>query len=312
MKILITGGLGFVGSHLVDLLLEEKHKIIILTKSYSKKQNVSHKLKKIKIEKVDITNFKKLSESIENNMPDVIIHLAGITSHSESFEKPMLDVDTNAKSTLFILEEIRKNIPKCKFILGSTFIVIGRPKKLPVDELTSCQPTTIYGANRLASEYYCKIYHEMYGLNTNIFRITNSFGPREQIIPKKNAVNFLLYNAYKGKEVRIFNHGKFFRDLIYVSDVVSGINTILKKGKPGHLYWISSGKKTWFYNFAKLLRKHADCKIKYVPSPNYTKKVDVGNFVVNNSKLKSLGWKPSVSLENGVQETFAFFNANNL
>ena len=224
----------------------------------------------------------------------------------------MLDVDSNAKSTLFILEEIRKNIPKCKFILGSTFIVIGRPKKLPVDELTSCQPTTIYGANRLVSEYYCKIYHEMYGLNTNIFRITNSFGPREQIIPKKNAVNFLLYNAYKGKEVRIFNHGKFFRDLIYVSDVVSGINTILKKGKPGHLYWISSGKKTWFYNFAKLLRKHADCKIKYVPSPNYTKKVDVGNFVVSNSKLKSLGWKPSVSLENGIQETFAFFNANNL
>ena len=86
MKILITGGLGFVGSHLVDLLLEEKHKIIILTKSYSKKQNVSHKLKKIKVEKVDITNFKKLSESIKNNMPDVIIHLAGITSHSESFE----------------------------------------------------------------------------------------------------------------------------------------------------------------------------------------------------------------------------------
>ena len=112
MKILITGGFGFIGSHLVDLLLKEKHKIVTLTKSYSKKQNISHKLKKIKVEKVDITNFKKLSESIENNKPDVIIHLAGITSHSESFEKPMLDVDSNAKSTLFILEEIRKKIPK--------------------------------------------------------------------------------------------------------------------------------------------------------------------------------------------------------
>ena len=86
----------------------------------------------------------------------------------------------------------------------------------------------------------------------------------------------------------------------------------MKKGKPGHLYWISSGKKTWFYNFAKLLRKYADCKIKYVPSPNYTKKVDVGNFVVSNSKLRSLGWKPSVSLENGIQKTFVFFNTNNL
>ena len=142
---MITGGMGFVGSHLCEQLLVEKHNLVILTKSLLKKHNVVNISKKIKIEKIDVTDFKKLGHSIQKNKPDVIIHLAGQTSHSQSFEQPLNDIDSNAKSTLFILEEIRKNKLKCRFILGSTFIVIGRPQKLPVNEKTPCWPTTIYG-----------------------------------------------------------------------------------------------------------------------------------------------------------------------
>jgi len=307
MKIIITGGLGFIGSHLTDLLLKQNHKIILITKGLSKKRNISHLSKKIQIHKLDITNFQKLGKFIQTTKPDAIIHLAGNTSHSISFEKPMSDIDVNAKSTLFMLETIRNLKLKCKFILGSTFIVIGKPQKLPVNETTSCNPTTIYGTNRLASEHFCKIFHEVYGIDTRVFRITNSFGPREQTIAKKNAVNFIIHEAQKKKKISIFNKGNFFRDLIFVSDVVSGINVILKKGKPGNLYWISSGKKTWFYNFAKLLKKYTDCKINYPPTPKYTKQVDVGNFVVDNKKLKSLGWKPKVTLEDGIKKTLASF-----
>ena len=196
MKIMITGGMGFIGSHLSEQLLVEKHNLIVLTKSFSKKHNIANISKKIKIEKIDITDFRKLGHSIQKNKPEVIIHLAGQTSHSQSFEQPLNDVDSNAKSTLFILEEIRKNKLKCRFILGSTFIVVGRPQKLPVNEKTPCWPTTVYGANRLASEHYCKIYHEVYDLDTIIFRITNSFGPKEQIISTKNAINFLIHEAF--------------------------------------------------------------------------------------------------------------------
>jgi UDP-glucose 4-epimerase len=267
--------------------------------------------KKIKIEKIDITNFRKLGRCIEQFKPDVIIHLAGNTSHSKSFEEPLKDVDSNAKSTLFMLEKIRELDLKCRFLLGSTFIVIGKPKKLPVNENTPCNPTTIYGTNRLASEYFCKIYHDVYGLDTNIFRITNSYGPREQIIPKKNAVNFLIYKAFKKEKISIYNKGMFFRDFIYVDDVISGINIILKNGKSGELYWISSGKKTWFYQFGNILEKITGCKVKYSETPTYTKKVDVGNFVVNNSKLKSLGWKQKVNLEKGIKKTLEYFTGEN-
>jgi len=310
LKLLITGGLGFVGSHLVDLLVKKNHKIKILTKTLSKKKNIKKSSKKIQIEKIDLTNFRRLGKIIEKFKPDVIIHLAGNASHSKSFENPLKDIDSNAKTTLFMLEKIRKLNTPCKFILGSTFIVIGRPKKLPVNENTPCNPTTVYGTNRLSSEYFCKIYHEVYGLHTNIFRITNSYGPREQIIPKKNAVNFLIYKSFKKEEISIYNQGKFFRDFIYIDDVISGINIILKKGKSGELYWISSGKRTWFYEFGDILEKTTGCKVKYSETPVYTKKVDVGNFVVSNSKLRKLGWSPKISVDVGVKKTLKFFQSN--
>ena len=309
---MITGGMGFIGSHLCEQLLIEKHDLVVLTKSFLKKHNIANISKKIKIEKIDVTDFKRLGQSIQKNKPNVIIHLAGQTSHSQSFEQPLNDIDSNAKSTLFILEEIRKSKLKCRFILGSTFIVIGRPQKIPIDEKTPCWPTTVYGANRLASEHYCKIYHEVYGLDTVTFRITNSFGPREQVISTKNAVNFLIYEAFKGNIITIFKKGKFFRDLIYISDVISGIKTIMKKGKSGELYWISSGKKIWFYELAKLLEKLTNAKVKFVKTPNYTKKVDVGNFVVNNSKLRSLGWKPKMNLDEGIKKTLEYFKSQKI
>ena len=310
MKIMITGGTGFVGSHLCDELINDKHEVILLARNDNKKENVIHNLNKIRLEYVDVTQFADLEKSIDEIRPDVIFHLAGETSHKKSFENPLYDIDANSKSTLCILEKIKNLNLKCKFILGSTFIVIGKPEKLPINEETPCNPTTIYGANRLASEHYCKIYHNVYNLDTMSFRITNSFGPREQYAtPVKNALNFLIYKAFKGEDVTIYYEGKFFRDVIYISDVISGLKTIMLKGKPGNLYWISSGKKTWFYEIAKWLEELVSAKIRYVDAPEYTEKVDVGNFLVDNSKLKSLGWDVKTSVKEGIEKTLEYFKA---
>ena len=305
---MITGGMGFIGSHLCDNLVDD-HEIIILTKSESKKINLKESLSKIQIENLDITNFSKLEKVILKHKPEIIIHLAGQTSHAKSFENPIYDIDINAKSTLCILETIRSNNLNCKFILGSTFIVIGKPTQLPVNEETPCFPTTIYGTNRLASENYCKIYHDVHGLDTIIFRITNSFGPREQYLTTKNAINHLIYKAFKGMEITIYNNGKFFRDLIYVDDVISAIKIIMLKGQSGNLYWISSNNKTWFYQLGEILEKLTDTPVVYIDPPQYTKQVDVGNFLVDNSKLCSLGWKPSIPLQNGIKKTLDYFQS---
>ena len=311
MKIMITGGAGFIGSHLCDELLKDNHEIIVLTRNKSKLDNISNILDRITLEQVDVTDFTSLGNNIEKNKPDVIIHLAGETSHSKSFENPLYDTDVNTKSTLFILEKIKTLNLKCRFILGSTFIVIGKPTKLPVTEETPCNPTTIYGANRLASENYCTIYHNVYGIDALVFRITNSFGPREQHVSNKNAINFLIYKAFKGEEITIFDNGNFFRDVIYVSDVVSAVKTIMHKGQAGNLYWISSGKKTWFYELGDWLKELTNSQVKYIESPQYTKKVDVGNFLVDNSKLKSLGWEIKTPIKEGIKKTLDYFTLQN-
>lgn len=310
---MITGGLGFIGSHLVDALAKSNHQIIILTKSFSKKKNLGTNLdnKKIVIKKLNITNFNKFSDIIIKYKPEILFHLAGETSHSNSFLDPMSDVDSNIKSTMCALETIRKNKIKCRFILGSTFVTIGKPEKLPITENSTCNPTTIYGASKLYCENLCKIYNNVYDLDTVIFRITNSFGPREQIISNKNAINYLIYRAFNGDEITLFNNGKFFRDLIYVSDVISALQIIMKKGKSGNLYWISSGKKTWFYKFGNLLTKNTGSKVVFPKTPKYTKKTDVGNFIVDNSKLKKLGWRPKVSIDQGILKTLDYFNSQN-
>ena len=313
MKILVTGGLGFIGSHLSESLLLEKHNVIILTRNLKSKSKIIKQLPKAKIEQVDITDFKKFSKILKKYKPDVIFHLAGETSHKNSFKDPMYDVEVNAKSTLCILETIKNFFPKCRLIVGSTFIVIGKPKKLPVTESSNCNPTTIYGANRLTSEYFCKIYHNVYGLDTLVFRITNCFGPREQYkTPNKNALNYLIYQSYKNQKITIYNQGKFFRDVIFITDVISGLMIILTKGKSGELYWISSDKKTWFYNIGKYLKNLTNTNVLYENPPSYSTKVDVGNFVADNSKLKSLGWDLKISVKDGIQQTLNYFKINSL
>ena len=313
MKVLVTGADGFIGSHLCDVLLKENHEIIAVSRNFKKLNNTMPNFDKIHLNQVDVTDFSNLSKIIIEHEPDTIIHLAGETSHKQSFENPMYDVDVNAKSTLCILETIRKSNLNCRFILGSTFIVVGKPTTLPVNEFTNCNPSTIYGINRLASENFCKVYHNVYDLDTISFRITNAFGPREQYLtPTKNALNYLIYQAYKGKDVTIYNEGKFFRDVIFVTDVISGIQTIMKKGLSGNLYWISSSKKTWFHEIGKWLEELTTGKIKYIESPSYTNKVDVGNFVVDNSKLQSIGWDLKTSVKDGIKQTLDYFKSNSL
>jgi nucleoside-diphosphate-sugar epimerase len=313
MKVLVTGADGFIGSHLCQFLLKENHEIIAISRNFKQLPNLISNSDKIDFNPVDVTDFSSLSKIIIKHKPNIIIHLAGETSHKQSFENPMYDVDVNTKSTLCILETIKQSKLKTRFILGSTFIVVGKPETLPVTEDTDCNPSTVYGINRLSSEYFCKVYHNMYDIDAISFRITNAFGPREKYLtPTKNALNYLIYQAYKGKDVTIYDEGKFFRDVIFVNDVISGIITIIKNGESGNLYWISSSKKTWFYEIAKLLEELTTGKVKYVESPSYNNKVDVGNFVVDNSKLQSIGWKIETSVKDGIKETLDYFKSNSL
>lgn len=300
--------MGFVGSHLSEKLVNSDHEVVIISRSKQKLQNITNILDKVKIECGDITNFEWLESTILRYQPDVIFHLAGQLTHYESFENPLYDVDVNVKTTIVALETIRKLRRPCRFILGSTFWVVGRPESLPINEETPCNPLNIYAANRLASEHYCKIYNKVYDLDAIVMRLTNTFGPREQHDnPRKAGLNYLLYKGFKGEDVTIYDEGKFFRDYIYVSDIVSAAEVIMERGKSGELYFVGTNKATWFYEIGKWIEELTSGKLVYVKSPDYHKRVDVGNIVIDNGKIKQLGWNWKVSVKEGLKKTLEYY-----
>ena len=312
MRILILGGLGFIGSNLAEDLVKKPYDITLVSRSDKKIQNVTGILDKVEIEYGDVTNFDRLENIVLKCQPDVIFHLAGQVTSYESFERPLYDVDVNSKSTLVLLEAIRKMNNPCRFVLGSTFWVVGRPKSLPINEETPCHPLNVYAANRLASENYCKIYHKVYDTDTLIMRLTNTFGIREQYgNPRKAALNYLIHRGYKGQNIPIYDEGKFFRDYIYVSDVVSAAETIMEKGKAGECYFVAMGVQTWFYDIGKWIEELTTGRVVFVESPEFHKKISVGSIVVDNSKIRGLGWNWKVSVKEGIQKVLDWYKKIN-
>jgi len=305
---LILGGMGFVGSHISEDLVNSGYDVVIVSRSNRKLRNIANILDRVRIEYGDITNFGWLETIILKYQPDMILHLAGQLTHYESFENPLYDVDVNSKTTIVILETIRKLEKASRFILGSTFWVVGKPESLPIDEETPCHPLNIYAADRLASEHYCKIYNRGYDLDTLVMRLTNTFGAREQHNnSKKAALNYLLYKGFKGENVTIYDEGKFFRDYVYISDIVSAARAIMERGKSGELYFVGTNKATWFYEIGRWIEELTPGKVVYVKSPNYHKRVDVGNIIVDNTKIKQLGWDWKVSVKEGLKKTLEYY-----
>lgn len=307
-NVLITGGLGFVGSNLAEDLVEKGYQVVLVSRSNRKLQNIASIVNKVKLEYGDVTDFNWLGETVLKHKPDVIFHFAGQLTSYESFEKPLYDVDVNSKSTIVLLEAVRKLKAPCRFILGSTLWVVGRSKGFPINEETPCHPLNIYVANRLASEHYCKIYNEVYDMDTLVMRLTNTFGIKEQYDnPKKAALNALIYKGYKGQTIPIYDEGKFFRDYIYISDIVSAAEIIMEKGKAGECYFAGTGVKTWFYEVSRWLEELTKGNVVYVKSPDYHKRINVGNIVVDNTKIRSLGWSWQVSVKDGIKKTLEYY-----
>jgi len=302
--ILITGGLGFLGSNLAENLVKDNHQVVLVTRSDKKLGNISNIVNDVIVEYGDVTDDKWLTKVILTYKPSIIFHFAGQLTSYESFDYPLYDVDVNCKSTLTILEAMRWLPDPCRLVLGSTFWVIGKPDTLPINENTPCNPQNIYAANRLASENYCKIYNRVYGLDAVTIRLTNTFGIREQHDSKKKAaLNYLLYRGLKGEVVTIYSDGNFFRDYIYVSDVVTAARSVMDNGKAGECYFVGTGVKTWFYDIGEWIKELTGCKIEYIEPPDYHKRIDVGSIVIDNQKLKNLGWDWEVTVKDGLKLT---------
>lgn len=312
-KILITGGLGFIGSNLAHRLVEEKAEVYIvdsLIPDYGGNLfNIEDIKDKVHVNIADVRDKNSFEHLVKDK--DYLFNLAGQVSHIDSMIDPYTDLEINCRSQLSILEACRKNNPDIKIIYAGTRQQYGKPKYLPVDENHLNQPTDVNGINKMAGEWYHILYNNIYGIRACSLRLTNVYGPRQQI--KHNRQGFIAWfirKAIDGETIQIFGDGNQKRDLNYIDDVVDAFLAAALSDKTwGEVYNLGNNEIVSLLDLVNTLIKITiKGKFELIPFPDDKKKIDIGDYYGDYSKIKNtLGWEPKTALLDGLKKTIDYY-----
>jgi UDP-glucose 4-epimerase len=312
-NVLITGGLGFVGSNLAHRLVELGANITIydalLPGHGGNPANIEEIKDKITDVRADIRDFDQLKEHVKNQ--DIVFHCAAQVSHTESMNDPYADIDINCRGTINLLEAARKVNDDVKIVYLGSRSQVGKMEYSPVDERHPEFPTDILSANKCVGEKYHLIYHTSYGIPTTSLRITNTYGPRAQIKYRGyGVINYLIGRALLNEVITVYEPGTQTRDCVYVDDVVdSMILAAQNKKADGQVFNVGSGSNVRFIDLVKLMVETARSgRWELVPWPKERKTIEVGDISLSIEKIRSiLGWHPKTSLEEGLRKTIEFY-----
>lgn len=312
-NVLVTGGLGFLGSNIVHKLVECGANVTILDALLplygGNRFNISDIENKVQVIIGDIRDFRLVEKIIEGK--NVIFNLAAQVSYIDSINIPTEDLDINCKGHLLILDACRHRNPGAVLVFSSSRMVLGKLLYNPVREDHPTEPSSIYGIHKLTGEKYYQTYHKTYGLKTVILRITNPYGIRQQVKHDKySLVGWFLRQAMDGKKIRIYGEGKQLRDYVYVDDLVTAF---LKAGMCdnaiGKIYNVGLGKSYQFSEMVEtVLRVVGKGGLEYVPWPENYEKIETGSYEVCVEKAKKdLEWAPGIELEDGVKKMYEYY-----
>ena len=309
-KIIVTGGAGFIGSHLVDRLINAGHKVAVLDNlSTGQKQNLNPAFfkksgagAKAKFYKVDICS-PKISQIFKKEKPEIVYHFAARINVRESVENPMADAKINILGSLNVLESCRKFRVK-KFIFPSSVGIYGQAKTLPIKETHFPNPITPYPITKLAIENYLKFYQSQ-GLNFVSLRYSNVYGPRQKSSGEGGVVAIFINKILKGERPIIFGSGNQSRDFLYVADAVEAA-ILAQKAKSGSVYNVGTNKEITVNGLLKTILEILNKKTKSI-----YKNARAGEIIkskIDYSKIKrELKWQPEYNLEKGLRETIIWF-----
>tara|TARA_B100000959_G_C14930397_1_gene603394 strand:- start:646 stop:1659 length:1014 start_codon:yes stop_codon:yes gene_type:complete len=317
-KVLITGGLGFIGSNLAIRCVELGGHVTIITRSLTKKENLGSVLNRVTIHELNLSTADNAREGLQSLLvgQDYIFHMAAQTSHVDSMLSPTADLAANCGVTLELLESCRQLCPDASIVMPGTVTQLGRATNLPVSEDHSDWPLTLYDAHKLTCEKYLYVYYMNYGLKTTMLRLANVFGERQRVNnPKRGILNYMLWRAINGKDLTVYEPGNFIRDYSYVQNCVDALILAGISSKTnGKAYIFGSGIGLEFQEMVNEVVEtvHSLTGIKSdivrVPFPVDEKKMDVGDFVANNSKLcDDTGWYPSIGFVDGLSNTINYY-----
>jgi UDP-glucose 4-epimerase len=315
LKVLITGGFGFIGSNLAHACLEAGAQVTIYdcldTNSGGNLFNVSTIMRQVEIIRSDILNFNDVCSVIGDK--DVIFNCAASTSHPFSMREPWANTDVNSKGVINLLEAVRRFNRQVKFVHVGTTTQLGRLHYKPADEKHPEFPNDMYSASKSVSEKYVLIYGQAYDISVTVVRLPNVFGPRAAIhSPDFTFNNFFIGVALQGREITVFGTGEQLRNVLYVDDAVSALMTASQVEATNGEVFLAVGDE--HYSVARIaeetVRHIGSGGVRYVPWPHERKVTEMGDAVFSNRKFKAVtAWSPRTSLEQGLSKTGAFYRS---
>jgi UDP-glucose 4-epimerase len=304
LKILVTGGAGFIGSHIADAYIEQGHEVVIIDNlSTGNERNINAKAK---FYHLDITT-EKISEIFDKEKIDVINHLAAQINLRYSVENSLFDAQVNILGSINILQNCLKY--KCRKIIFSSTggAIYGQPKEneLPVDENYPPDPQSPYGISKLTVENYLHFFQRDHNLPFTILRYSNVYGPRQDPAGEAGVISIFIENILKNKTSIVNGDGKQTRDFVFVDDVVRA-NLLALDGAENQVINISTAEQTSINEIYRLIMN----SMNYSQEPIYgpEKKGEVCKISLSFAKAKKyLHWQPEVNLSHGISKTVSFF-----
>ena len=314
-KVLITGGLGFIGSNLAHKCLELGAKVTIYDcmdpHSGGNLFNVKDIEDSIELVFSDILNFDEVSRHIVNK--DILFNCSASTSHPFSMREPWIDLDVNGRGVINLLEGAHRFNRNIKFMHIGTSTQLGKLHYKPADELHPEFPTDIYSSNKSVSEKYVLIYGAAYGIPATVIRFPNVYGPRASIHSSDfTFVNYFIGLALQGKDITVYGEGSQLRNVIYVDDCVSALIMASRNEKVnGEVLFAVGDEHFSVAEIAKTILQHIGAgKVKSISWPGERKATEIGDAVLSNAKAKNiLGWSPRVNFSSGLDKTKAYYDS---
>jgi UDP-glucose 4-epimerase len=312
-RVMVTGGLGFIGSNLARRLLTLEAEVMLvdsLIPDYGGNWFNIHELKdQVQVNIADIRDEYSMRYLVRQQ--DYIFNLAGQVSHIDSMIDPFTDLEINTRAQLSLLEACRHNNPTVKIIFASTRQIYGIPDYLPLDERHLLHPTDVNGINKMAGEWYHIVYNNVYNLRAVSLRLTNTYGPGQ--LMKHNRQGFIAWfirQIITGQEIEIFGDGEQRRDLNFVDDVVDAfLRAAASDRSDGQIYNLGSDEPISLKDLAELLIElNGQGSYRLTPFPAERKRIDIGDVYCAYFRLRDqLGWRPSTSLRQGLAQVIAYY-----
>lgn len=314
--VLITGGLGFIGSNVARRLVRAGAQVTVvdsLIPEYGGNlQNVADIAGQISVNISDVRDPHSMRTLIRGK--DFLFNLAGQTSHLDSMTDPHTDLDINAAAQLSILEACRTENPGVRVVFASTRQLYGRPDYLPVDESHPIRPVDVNGINKLAGEWYHLLYQQVYGIPACALRLTNTYGPGMRVRDARQTfLGVWIRQVLSGEPITVFGDGEQRRDFNYIDDCVDAL--VLAATHPaaeGRVYNLGSDEVVSLRDLATLLTElEPGSTYTLVPFPEDRKRIDIGDYYGDTSLVRGeLGWNPKTSLRDGLATTLDYYRAH--